>query len=130
MQYLRSQNSTINEFEATAVNWFSNEDWSWPLVKWNDDDGQWTFAIFHFNDDEDIGGGSWLMHSAYYDAPHFGTLGESWRSSRIDWNVSQISHLETLLCIMYHALSLSQWGSEDLEKLHYCARADLSNEKE
>jgi len=129
IKYASSQNIKIIALRATAVNWFSNEESSWPVVEWNEEDGRKSLAIFQFDDEmEDPSKGSWLMHSAYPDPVNDGDL--SWRSSRLDWNVARMDDLEILVGAVYHACSLLQWSPEDLEQLCCHGGKDVTSEKE
>ena len=117
MSYVHSRNTRITALRATPVYLFNDEENSFPLVEWTEEDDTKSVAIFHFEDDEKPEEGSWLMHSGRL-------VGKSksprrWKQSRIDWNVANIEHLKILFGVAQHMLGLLEWPPSEAFKI-YC----------
>jgi hypothetical protein len=115
ISYLRSRNSRLTTLRATQVHLFNDEENSYPLLEWTEEDGTTTLAVFHFEDPDKPEDGSWLMHSGR----EVGTSDRRyWQQSRIDWNVADIEHLKLLFGVAQHMLGLLEWPIADALKLY------------
>jgi hypothetical protein len=117
MSYVHSRNTRITALRATPVHLFNDEENSFPLLEWTEEDDTKSVAIFHFEDDEKLEEGSWLMHSGRLVGEVKST--RRWKQSRIDWNVANIEHLKILFGVAQHMLGLLEWPSSEAFKI-YC----------
>jgi hypothetical protein len=122
--YLTTRNRQIVALRATEVYSLVSDEDAWLVVEWLESDDLNCIAIFHFEDDLEVRSGSWLMHSGY-QSPSEGP--GSWNSSRVDWNVSEIDHLQILFGVAQHLLGILEWSVEDSVAL-YCQRQHLQEE--
>ena len=53
-----------------------------------------------------------------------------WQSSRVDWNVSQVSHLKILFGLAQHILGVLQWPSADARRLYGYSVSNQDSEEE
>lgn len=114
ISYVHSRNSRITELRATPVRLFNDEEKSWPMVEWTEEDKTKSLAIFHFHNVNKPEEGSWVMHSgrqvSVYDR-------RCWKQSRIDWNVADIEHLKILFGVAQHMLGLLEWPIAEALKI-------------
>ena len=122
--YETSRKTRIVALRASEVYLFRNDEDSWTVVEWVEEDHLKCLAIFHFDPMEGPADGSWLMHSGYSksDHPEWEPL---WKDSRIDYNVARIAHLKILFGIGQHLLGILCWAIADAITL-YCEQ-DLHN---
>ena len=94
------------------------------MVEWTETDDTKNIVFFHFDDSDDPGEGSWLMHSGRDESGDNESF--VWAESRIDWNVSDVEHLKILFSVVQHVLNLLSWSASDILEL-YCG-ISLPNE--
>jgi len=127
--YLRKRNTEMTGLRAIQMEMFTpftappkgssqhqcseREQKSWPIVEWTESDDTRNIAIFHFDEEQC----SWIMHSGL---PTDAENGE-WKTSRVDWNVSDVDHLKILFGVAQHTHGLTQWDPQDILKI-YCDR--------
>ena len=121
--YGTSRRTEIVALRASEVYLFSNDDDSWTVVEWIEQDRLKCVAIFHFDHSAEQADGSWLMHSGYNELAHTEPA-RLWKESRVDYNVAEIAHLKILFGIAQHVLGVLQWALADAVTL-YCEQ-DLS----
>jgi hypothetical protein len=121
--YETSRRTEIVALRVSEVYLFSNDDDSWTVVEWIEQDSLKCIAIFHFDHLAESEDGSWLMHSGYNELVHADST-RLWKESRVDYNVAEIAHLKTLFGIAQHVLGVLQWAIADAVIL-YCEQ-DLS----
>lgn len=114
VSYVYSRNSRMVALRATPVHLFNDEEKSWPVVEWTEEDDTRSLSIFDFYDIDNPEKGSWLMHSGRQVLV---SDRRYWKQSRIDWNVADTEHLKVLFNTQ-HMLGLLQWGVTDLLQLH------------
>ena len=117
MSYVHSRNTRITALRATPVYLFNDEENSFPLVEWTEEDDTKSVAIFHFEDEEKPEEGSWLMHSGRLVGKF--KSARRWKQSRLDWNVANIEHLKILFGVAQHMLGLLEWPPSEAFKI-YC----------
>lgn len=116
--YLVSQNQPMKGLRASAVFWLTG-DFSWPMVEWVEADDRKNIAIFHFEDQDEPEDHSWIMHSGVGPSSNGTSETPRWESSRLDWNVGDITHLKTLFKVAQHLLGVLEWPVVDAYQL-YC----------
>jgi len=121
--YETSRRARIVALRASEVYIFSNDDDSWTVVEWIEEDSLKCVAIFHFDPTAEPEDGSWLMHSGYNQMADAEST-HSWKESRVDYNVAKIAHLKILFGIAQHILGVLQWAIADAVTL-YC-KQDLN----
>jgi len=84
---------------------------SWPIVEWTESDDTHNIAIFHFDEEQC----SWIMHSG------LPTKDDGWKTSRVDWNVSDVEHLKILFGVAQHTYGITEWDPQDILQI-YCDR--------
>ena len=108
------RNTTIVALRATGISWFSNEDYLWPLIEWQESDGRRNLALFHFDDWENIAEGSWLMHSADGGGEQDDMTGTH---SRVDFNVGSMEDLRILFGVVSYTLSMQEGRDLGVEQM-------------
>jgi hypothetical protein len=121
--YETSRRTEIVALRASEVYLFSNDEDSWTVIEWIEQDRLKCVAIFHFDHTAEPADGSWLMHSGYNELAHTESA-RLWKESRVDYNVAEIAHLKILFGIAQHVLGVLQWAIADAVTL-YCEQ-DLS----
>lgn len=118
--YTLSRDSRITALRASTIFWFGDDDASWTVIEWVEDNGTRSLAIFHFGEPNELGQGSWLMHSGLSVSD--GILEKPcWENSRIDWDVADVNHLKILFGVAQHVAGMLDWSVGDAMKL-YCER--------
>jgi hypothetical protein len=117
--YETSRRARIVALRASEVYLFSNDDDSWTVVEWVEEDSLKCVVIFHFDPMAEPADGSWLMHSGYIGSVVDAESTHLWKESRVDYNVAEISHLKILFGIAQHILGVLQWAIADAVTL-YC----------
>jgi hypothetical protein len=107
----------VTGFRVSVLFAFLNDDRSWPVVEWKEDNDKELMALFHFDDRPGVC--SWLVH---YGA---GILSDPtdearWIERSIAWGVTDMSHLKTLFGAVQHFLGILEWSPEVALNL-YCA---------
>jgi hypothetical protein len=125
MSYVHSRNTRITALRATPVYLFDDEENLFPLVEWIEEDYTKSVAIFHFEDDEKLEAGSWLMHSGRPDGEFKNPT--CWKQSRIDWNVANIEHLKRLFRVAQHMLGLLEWPSSEAFKIYHNMKSNTTS---
>lgn len=120
MVYTHSKNAQIKALRCSTVYWFTDDETSWPVVEWVENNETNNLAIFHFGDPDEPGHGSWLMHSGL-SVTDEASKKQIWENSRIDWNVAEIGHLKVLFGVAQHIAGMLEWSVEDATEL-YCKR--------
>ena len=115
VDYLQVRQTQMTALRAAPAYLFNYEK-SWPMIEWTECDDTKTIAIFHFEEEEPEEG-SWLMHSGKILAFE-ATTTHLWQKSRIDWNVANVGHLNTLFNVAQHMLGLLEWPAKTLEQLY------------
>jgi hypothetical protein len=123
--YLVSRQTPMKALRASAV-FLLTGDSSWPVVEWVECDGRKNIAIFHFEDQDEPEDHSWIMHSGVGPFDDRTSETRRWRSSRLDWNVGDISHLKTLFKVAQHLLGVLEWPTVDAYRL-YCEQTVTSH---
>ena len=85
------------------------------MLRWTEEDGTKTLAIFYFEDPDNPENGSWLMHSGREIVM---SDRQYWHQSRIDWNVADVEHLKLLFGVAQHMLGLLEWPIADVLRLY------------
>ena len=109
----------MTAFRATVVYPLINNENSWPVVEWKEDEDTEVIAIFHIQNEPDgVDACSWLMHSA--NGVHTEENATSrWKRSSIEWSVRQLGHLKTLFGAAQHVMGILEWSVADALPL-YC----------
>lgn len=123
--YLLSRQTPMKALRASAVFWLTGDS-SWPVVEWVEGDGRKNIAIFHFEDQDVPEDHSWIMHSGVGPSEEVSSETRKWQSSRLDWNVGDISHLKTLFKVAQHLLGVLEWPAADAYQL-YCEKTVISH---
>lgn len=120
LTYVGAGKKLMKGLRASAVCWLTG-DFSWPIVEWVEGDDRRNIAIFHFDDEDEPKEHSWIMHSGICSSNSEASEMPRWQSSRLDWNVEDISHLKTLFKVAQHLLGILEWPFADAYQL-YCER--------
>ena len=123
--YVVSRQTPMKALRASAVFWLTG-DTSWPVVEWVEADGRENIAIFHFEDQDEPEEHGWIMHSGVGPSSDRTSETKRWQSSRLDWNVGDVSHLKTLFKVAQHLLGVLEWPVADAYQL-YCERKAMNH---
>ena len=118
MAHLRLKSARITALRASVAYSLTDDELSWPVVEWNEEDGTENIAIFHVDqvEPEEC---SWMMHSGVGTSDH-----HFWQSSRVDWNVSDIDDLKMLFGVTQRVLGILDWSTADALALYCGAKCD------
>ena len=114
-EYERSRRTKIVAFRASEVHHLANDEDSWTVVEWVEEDHLKCLVIFHFENASEPG--SWLMRSGYNERDNDRSMG-MWQEPRVDYNVAAISHLKTLFGVAQHFLGVLEWATADATILY------------
>jgi len=120
-EYETSRNTKIVALRVSEVQQLANDEDSWTVVDWIEEDCLKCLVIFHFEDAAEPG--SWLMHSGRDGGEN--THSCLWQESRVDYNVAAMSHLKTLFGVAQHLLGVLVWATADATILY--GEQDLSH---
>ena len=87
---------------------------SYPVLEWSETDGSQNIAIFYMDHEEECVSCnlSWLMHSII-------PTNSKEEQLRLNWSVSDTTHISELFGLAQHLLGLLQWSHEDILNI-YC----------
>lgn len=129
LRFLQSRNARMTRLRASVEKSFTDEDLECPIVEWNESDGTDIIALFHFDDAFEPEECSWAMHLGVgRSSPN--SKGPLWQSSRVDWNVANVSHLKTIFGIAQHILGVLQWPIADALRVSGDNVSDTYSEEE
>lgn len=117
--HLQLREARITSFRASVIYSFPNDDKSWPMLEWGEDNGSQVLAIFALDDDDMPESCSYIMHSAHSGA-------QSWCPTDLTFNVSDFAVMKTLFQAAQHVLGLLQMPKEDAVML-YCETHESSD---
>lgn len=109
------EKSEVQGFRVSLLFGFVNDDRSWPVIEWKQNNDKQFLALFHFDDRQPLVECSWLVH---YGAGTF-TQETGWAETAVAWGVTDMSHLKTLFGAARHFLGVLEWDYEVALKL-YC----------
>jgi hypothetical protein len=116
----------ITAFRVSVLFAFVNDERSWPVVEWKEDNDKELMALFHFDDQNPRSEvGSWLVH---YGAG-ISTDEARWSVTSIAWGVTDMSHLKTLFGAAQHFLGILEWDPQVALHL-YCGTEPLNSPSE
>ena len=110
----------VTAFRVSILFALPNDDRSWPVVEWKEDNDKELMALFHFDEKSRCPGVcSWLVHygAGILSDP---TDEDRWTETSIAWGVTDMSHLKTLFGAAQHFLGILEWSPEVVLNL-YCA---------
>jgi hypothetical protein len=115
-KHFADSNAHVTGFRASTVYGFNDDDLSWPVIEWKEDNDTDVIALF-YPDEETSTFCSWLLHYGKGRTAD----GERWKHTSISWCVAEMSHLKSLFRIAQHLLGILEWSMEDILTL-YCKR--------
>lgn len=121
-EYEASRKSKIVALRVLDAQLLANDEDSWIVVEWIQEDYLKCLVIFHFDNPAEPG--SWLMHSGRDVGENTHSI-YMWKDSRVDYNVAEISHLKTLFGVAQHLQGVLEWTTADAIILY--GKQDLSN---
>jgi hypothetical protein len=126
--YQQTTNAHMTGFRASTVYSFTNNEHSWPVVEWKEDDDTEVLAIFDTEPHVvQTGLCSWLMHHGV--GINQGKEPRRWKKTSISWSVLCISRLKVLFRAAQRLLEILEWPVLDAMRL-YCTSSseDCSSE--
>jgi len=123
--YVHSRNTSVTALRASMVSSFTEDNVAAPVIEWKESNETENLAIFHFDGLTDPEEYSWLMHSGHRDSSDLTAGNPKWQSSRIDWNLSNIGHLNVLFGVAKHSLGVLEWPTADI--LTLCGRRNADD---
>jgi hypothetical protein len=127
--FLQSRDARMVAFRISVERLFMNEDVECPILEWKESDGTEIVSLFHFHDAFEPEECSWAMHLGV-GRNDTNPNGPFWQSSRVDFNVSQLSHLKILFGLAQHILGVLQWPSADARRLYGDSVSTQDSEEE
>jgi hypothetical protein len=112
--YVHSRNTCVTGLRASTVSSFTEDNVASPVIEWKENNETENLAIFHFDDLADPEECSWLMHSGHRSSGDLTADNSKWQSSRIDWNLADIDHLNVLFGVAKHSLGVLEWPTADI----------------
>ena len=116
--HLRSSGASLETLRANPLYLLIRDpiESSYPVVEWRESDGTESVAIFYMDYQEECVRCkvSWLMHSVIHNDGN-----RNQGQLRLNWSVSDISHISKLFILSNHLLGVLQWTQEDILNL-YC----------
>lgn len=115
-EYFVNSNTKATALRVSVLFPFPNDDRSWPVVEWKQDNDKDILAIFHFDENSGRPGRySWLVHCGT------GPVSDEsrWEETVIAWGVIDMSHLKTLFGAAQHFLGILDMPPADATRL-YC----------
>ena len=124
-QFNNTHVSAIRTFAAYPL---ANNNFSWPVVEWIENNQERFMAIFHVDNPDDPTSCGWLVHAA----PSRDTSESNILSKRsiISWNVPHLNDLKTLFGAAQHIQGISEWSTPDALKLYYEAHPEVCSDEE
>jgi len=117
-EYLASTGLWICRFRASMLYPFGQDDLAWPVLEWTDNQGGEALAIF----ETDVHPGpdicSWIMHRGL-GRTNGQFEGRVWLHSELNWSVTGINILDTLVRAAQHLSGLLDWSHVDIQTI-YC----------
>ena len=128
-RHFKATDTRVTRFRASIIFSLTNDDCSWPVVEWKEQDDTEVIAIFYVDETMPSDVCGWLMHYGR------GIVKDSkedmrWEKTSIAWSVGDMDHLKSLFEAGQHLLGILQWPTEDMLRL-YCKTEEgsLSSEK-
>jgi hypothetical protein len=127
--FLQSRDARMISLRISVEKLFMNEDVECPILEWKESDGTEIVSLFYFDDEVELKECSWVMHLGV-GRNDTGSNCPLWQSSRVDWNVSQVSHLKILFGLAQHILGVLQWPIADARRLYGYSVSNQDSEEE
>jgi hypothetical protein len=109
-RYFEQYGVNPTAFRVSVLFSFLNDDRSWPVVEWKENDDKELIALFHFDEKSPRPGVcSCLVHygAGLISDP---TNDVRWKDTSIAWGVTDMSHLKTLFGAAQHFLGILEWS--------------------
>lgn len=117
MVYQRTTNVQMTGFRTSTIYSFTNNDCSWPVVEWIEDNDTEVLAIFDVEDHVvETGLCSWLMHHGMGIDKN--KESGRWKQTSISWSVTCLHRLSLLFQAAQHLLGVLEWSVVDALALY------------
>jgi hypothetical protein len=117
-EYLRATGLWIYRFRVSMLYPLGQDDRAWPVLEWTDNQGGEVVAIFETDVQPGPDVCSWIMHRGV--GRNNGQIGgRIWHHSELNWSVTGIDILGTLVKAAQHLSAMLDWSHVDIQTI-YC----------
>lgn len=118
-EYLSSTGLWMTRFRASMLYPFGQNDRSWPVLEWTDNQGGEVLAIFETDVHPAPEVCSWIMHRGAGRTNGQFESGRVWVQSELNWSVTGLNILNTLVQAAQHLSGILDWSHADIQTI-YC----------